>query len=136
MTVLALSLTPAACGTTDPDAVPPDPPQAHATRSPARPDCGVWTLGQGDRLPTEAAECLDGALRDGQEARMRVIAPTIEGGPITTDYLVRVDGRVEVIADGRRDRYGAGRIERRICTGPVSYTPVPSFPTCSTPTPV
>ncbi|MEU2611158.1 DUF4362 domain-containing protein [Micromonospora sp. NPDC007271] len=142
-TLLALPLALAACGTAGPAPVPPDSapvpsdsPLAYATPSPVRPDCGVWTLAQGRRLPAEAADCFDDALRDGQEVRMRVTAPSLEGDPITNDYVVRGDGRVEVTVDARRDRYGSGRVERMVCSGPVTYAPAPAFTTCSTPTPV
>ncbi|MGR6321414.1 DUF4362 domain-containing protein [Micromonospora soli] len=142
--LLALPLALAACDGTDPAArrspevvvARTGSPEPWTGRTPNPADCGTWTLPQGGRLPAGATECLSGALRDRQPARMRVTAPTTEGDPITTDYLVRVDGRVEVTVDSRRDRFGARRIERLVCTGSVKYAPVPTFPTCSTPAPV
>ncbi|MEV4493439.1 DUF4362 domain-containing protein [Micromonospora coxensis] len=78
-------------------------------------DCGAWTLGQGEALPTRAGGCLRDAARDRRPARLVVTAPTVEGDPIVTTYVTRPDGRVEVTTDARQDRFGSGRIERRIC---------------------
>ncbi|MEV0153973.1 DUF4362 domain-containing protein [Micromonospora sp. NPDC050686] len=136
--LLTLPLALAGCAATRPAAppAPAGPTAGPTTPAPDLADCGTWTLGRSDRLPAEATGCLDDALRDRQAVEMTVTAPTVEGDPVTTHYLTRVDGRVEVTVDGRQDRYGTGRVERMTCTGPVSYPAMPAFDTCTTPSPV
>ncbi|MGY0004584.1 DUF4362 domain-containing protein [Micromonospora sp. I033] len=142
--VLALFLALAGCATREPatrDApAPAAPPAASPTplvlRTAGPTECGSWTLPQGGELPAAATGCFGDAVRERRAARLRVTAPSVEGDPITTDHLVRADGRVEVTVDARRDRFGSGRIERLVCAGPVTFRPLPAFATCSTPAPV
>lgn len=119
-----------------PPAGSPTPSQSFiASVAPELSDCGTWTVGQGERLAPQAADCLRDAVRDRRPARLVVTAPTVEGDPITTSYAVRADGRVEVTIDSRLDRFGSGRIERQTCQGPVLDAGRPAFADCSTPQP-
>ncbi|MFC8619774.1 DUF4362 domain-containing protein [Micromonospora purpureochromogenes] len=141
---LALLLAVAACAPADgaPTASPPTtaaPPSAASPTAvgPDAPrDCGTWTVEQGEELTPRAGACLGDALRDRLPARLVVTAPTVEGDPITTSYLTRPDGRVEVTTDARRDRFGSRRVERQICDGPPIAAGLPVFGRCSTPQPV
>ena len=139
MVLLALPLALGACEATGPETATP-PAGSPTARSdagvaPDLTDCGTWTVGQGDRLAAQAADCLRDATRDRRPARLVVTFPTTEGDPITTSYLVRADGRVEVTTDSRRDRFGSGRIERQTCQGLRPDASRPVFTDCSTPQP-
>ncbi|MEH0842128.1 DUF4362 domain-containing protein [Micromonospora sp. CPCC 205711] len=119
---LALLLALAACTPTEsgPAAAPSGPsvppPGTTAPATDAVRECGTWTVAQGGELPARAAGCLLDAVRDRRPARLVVTRPTVEGDPITTSFVAGSDGRVEVTEDGRLDRFGSRRIERRTCT--------------------
>ena len=131
---LALLLTLGGCAPADGPTTAASPATADS-RAPTLHDCGTWDLGQGEPVPPQARTCLADAVRDRQPARLVVTWPTIEGDPITTSYLVRRDGRVDVTTDDRRDLFGSGRIERQTCEGPPNTNELPSFDRCSSPEP-
>jgi hypothetical protein len=80
-------------------------------------DCGTFTLGQGEHLPADAAQCLISAARTGRPAKLAVTRPTTEGDPIPMTYTAR-DGKVEVLTDTRADNFGPKTLTLQTCTGP------------------
>jgi len=48
-------------------------------------------------------------------ATLSVTMSTVEGDPIRTTYRSRTDGRVDVVTDGRKDRYGPRKVTTRVC---------------------
>ncbi|AEV86602.1 hypothetical protein ACWT_5585 [Actinoplanes sp. SE50] len=114
-----------ACGDAEVAAPAADPGAAAGVT-----DCGTFTLGQGESLPASAARCLIEAVHAGRPARLAVTRPTVEGDPIPVTYTAGADGRVEVVTDARRDRFGGRTVTRDFCTGP-SATPELEFARCS-----
>lgn len=68
------------------------------------PSCGELDLAQGDEIPDENLECLEGAGEDGAE--LAVTRPTTEGDPVTEYYRVLPGGGWEAFIDGSQDRNG------------------------------
>jgi hypothetical protein len=80
-------------------------------------DCGTATVGQLEAPPAAMVDCFVVAAGRGQPARLVITRPTTEGDPTTAVYVVRADGRVEVVTDARLDAYGTGELTRDVCTG-------------------
>ncbi|MFC7550355.1 hypothetical protein [Plantactinospora sp. GCM10030261] len=108
-------------------------------------DCGTFALDQGERLPAGAVSCFVDAAGTGRPARLTVSTPTAEGDPITESYAADAAGRITVVIDTRRDRYGSPGVSRRTCTGPAAggdhapdaltgFSPWLAFDSCSEPT--
>lgn len=70
----------------------------------ALPSCGELELSQGDEIPGENLECLEGAGEAGAE--LAVTRPTTEGDPVTEYYRVLPGGGWEAYIDGSQDRNG------------------------------
>jgi hypothetical protein len=72
---------------------------------------------------------------------LTVTAPTTEGDPISTSYAAGADGRIELIIDDSRDKFGGANrgVTRRIRVGSFLEGSRPrlmlSFTDCSSPTP-
>ncbi|MEU1973368.1 hypothetical protein ABZ477_17070 [Microbacterium sp. NPDC019599] len=88
-------------------------PAAQATDGPAEfqsraqlPSCGTVELDQGDSIPSDALDCVADAGDDGAE--LVVVAPTVEGDPITTYYRILPQGGWEVFTDMSEDSFGGG----------------------------
>ena len=84
-----------------------------ASRSPL-PPCGEY---HSQSRPPEADAsdgCLLDAFQSGRPAELIVHRTTIEGDPVDHYYRVREKERVEVIFDGRQDKYG-GRLQHDQC---------------------
>jgi hypothetical protein len=104
------------CGSQAPAGPPRPVAELASPTATAVTDCGTFTLGQGDRLPDTAVDCLREAVRDRRRARLEMTAPTTEGDPIRSTYLSDASGRVEVVTDTRQDRFGPRTIQRQTCT--------------------
>jgi hypothetical protein len=97
-------------------------------------DCGTFVLGQREELPTSALRCFLDAVSAGQPVVLNETRPTVEGDPIPVTFSADARGRVEVITDSRKDRFGSGTVDRITCTAPSAVGGQLHFATCSTPT--
>ena len=110
---VALAVACAACGGADPAGAPP--PET----APRPIDCGSYSYDAMRSTPAPPHEramgqCLLDAARTGRPATLTVEWGTIEGDPITERYTVEGRGRILLIHDASKDRYG-GDIERLRC---------------------
>lgn len=80
-------------------------------------DCGTVTVGQAQAPPAAMVDCFVTAAGRGAPARLSITRPTTEGDPIPTVYVVRADGRIDVVTDGRQDAFGTREVTRELCTG-------------------
>jgi hypothetical protein len=86
--------------------LPGDPPPAVRRRAPL-PPCGIERLRQGDDgARSRPRACLARAIASGRRAELISVRPTIEGDPITTVVRLVRPGRVDLIVDTIRDRFG------------------------------
>ena len=106
-----------ASGCTTPQPAPESPgattadvqPEAFSSRAPLE-SCGVIELGQGERIPQDAIECMSSS----SSAELAVTTPTTEGDPIPRYYRTTEAG-LEVWTDGTHDTWGAGGWTHEIC---------------------
>lgn len=113
-----------------PIAKPIETPSATPTKASAVVDCGVHAIPQGKGLPETAMRCIIDAAAGGRQARLQETRPTIEGAPITTSYVVRADGVVEVTRDTTKDPLSTPGISTETCTGPVARGGMLTFTSC------
>lgn len=89
--------------------------------APPRAGCGSYVLDHVTQVPQPALDCLAEALRDRRPLSLRVTRPTIEGDPVPTTYTPLPDGRIEIVSDTSKDRYGSGDRHVLLCAaGPVT----------------
>ena len=91
-------------------------PAAFRNRSRTR-SCGEVVLGQGDAIPVAARSCLAAGVTSGAE--LAIAAPTTEGDPIVSFYLVGpgITG-VDVYTNNTFDSFGSGKWARSTCSAP------------------
>jgi hypothetical protein len=82
-------------------------------------DCGGYKVAHDPPSAVERNQnaCLLDALAAEEAATLEVTRATIEGDPLTTTYTVRDGGRIELVVDTTRDRYGPQAVTRLACTG-------------------
>ncbi len=113
-----------ACGssTAAPDAVPSSPAPS------AEVDCGQVVLRQGEQLEVAGSRgraCLEDALRQGRSAALTVTAPTVEGDPVNTTWVVTSDGGLSADSDTTRDRFADPSADHGVSCGRVTTLPSP-----------
>lgn len=72
------------------------------------PACGTLDVDQGDgwrETDPEVFDCFEAALRNGDQAELAVVYPTVEGDPIRVWYRL-IGDRMEVYEDASADSYG------------------------------
>ncbi|WP_229070395.1 DUF4362 domain-containing protein [Actinoplanes sp. DH11] len=124
VTMMLAGATLAACGQPAPDR------RTEPAASPV-PDCGTFLLGQGEKVPADAATCLIDAAKAGRVTTLKVTSPTVEGDPIPVTYAARPDGRVDVTTDSRADNFGEQTISRETCSEPALTRDGIAFTECS-----
>lgn len=108
VTLAALLLSGCAAG--------PDPAKGQFDGREPLESCGQVTLGQGERLPADAWDCLEAGVTTGAE--LVVALPTTEGDTIRYYFRVGPDlDGVEIFIDSTEDQWGTGKWDRRQCTG-------------------
>lgn len=107
--ILLLAALVAACGL-----LPSSPPDWVTNRS-AMPSCGEETLDRGMAEDQRGWDCLFAAMDAGTDAELVRNLTTIEGDPVVQIVRVHADGRIELMVDWTRDRYGPGRWQRLEC---------------------
>jgi hypothetical protein len=114
--VLLVVLALAGCGTEDAE---PEGDPGGAQSSQSDNDCGSYeSLNQPPTPEQEAMNrCLLDAFESGGPASLKVTLATVEGDAITHYFSVTEPGTVQVIVDGTKDRFGAGRWSASTCTG-------------------
>lgn len=111
------------CGSPTTRSDPAPPPEATAEFS-----CGEVVLAQGEVLEVAGSmqrTCLESALRDGRSATLTVTAPTVEGDPVTTAWVVTADGTLSADSDTSRDRFADPSGDYRVTCGRVTTLPRP-----------
>jgi hypothetical protein len=87
-----------------------------------RTSCGDITLGQGERIPAAAVECIDSAIGR-SDAELAVLSPTTEGDPIVTFYrTVPPAGGIEIYTDATQDNFGPKTWAHQSCPTATSVT--------------
>ena len=87
-----------------------------------RTSCGDITLGQGERIPAAAVDCIDSAIGR-SDAELAVLSPTTEGDPIVTFYrTVPLAGGIEIYTDATQDNFGPKTWTHQSCPTVTSVT--------------
>lgn len=93
----------------------PSAPPGWVTNRSAMPSCGEEVLDRGLVADQDGWNCLLTALDAGRNAELVRVMTTLEGDPITQIFRVHADGRIELMVDATRDRFGSGRWELLEC---------------------